>query len=173
MLPAMPSGHDFAVARPLSRRNVVFAPVASGLGLMASGLVMTELLSGCTDQPQAPPVDTDRVALMQAREREQLLLDQVRSWTPSRREPHSTVERVVEGHIVALDDVLDEVLGASPTGAGSDVAKLTTLTLAHAADRAADQHTRALRSAGAEPARLLASIAASDAAVAAHLRGLL
>ena len=169
MLPAMPSGHDFAVARPLSRRSLVFAPVTSGLGLMASGLVMTGLISGCTEQPQAAPVDADRVALTQAREREQLLLDQVRSWTPSRREPHSTVERVVEGHIVALDDVL----GASPTQAAADVENLTTLALAHAADRAADQHTRALRSTGAEPARLVASIAASDAAVAAHLRGLL
>ncbi len=160
MLPAMP---------PVSRRAFVLTPVAAAGSILASWLV-----TGCTDEPSPTPVDPDRMALLAALEREQDLLAQSLSWEGD-AVPAAEVRRVLQIHVDRLASTVGTTVTPTPTESptptdSSTATVLSTSELAREADRAADGHTQLLASAGVEPAQLLASLAASDAALAAYLR---
>ena len=160
MLPAMPT---------VSRRAFVISPVAAAGSLLTLGLV-----SGCTDKPSAIPVDPDRVALLAALERERGLLAQSLRWEGD-EVPAAEVHRVLQTHVERLADTVSTPVtptstATSPTPTTSVVTAPSTLDVAREADRVADEHTQSVSAAGAETAQLLASLAASDAAVAAYLR---
>lgn len=160
MLPAMPT---------VSRRAFVISPVAAAGSLLTLGLV-----SGCTDKPSAIPVDPDRVALLAALERERSLLAESLLWEGD-AVAAAEVHLVLQTHVERLADTVSTPVTptstATPTPTSTSVVTApSTLDLAREADRVADGHTQSIPAAGAETAQLLASLAASDAAVAAYLR---
>jgi hypothetical protein len=161
MLPAMPT---------VSRRAFVISPVAAAGSLLASGLTLG-FVSACTDEPALIPIDPDRVALLAALDRERNLLAQGASWQGD-AVPATEVQRVLHIHVERLaSTVRTSVTSTSPTPTSTPVVVVpSTLELAREADRVADEHTRSIPAAGAETAQLLASLAASDAALAAYLR---
>jgi len=159
MLPAMP---------PVSRRAFVILP-AAGAGSLLLGLV-----PGCTDKPSSVPVDPDRVALLAALERERSLLAQSLSWEGD-AVPATEVRRVLQTHVERLASTVRAPVTptstTTPTPTSTSVVTVpSTFDLAREADRVADGHTQSIPAAGAETAQLLASLAASDAALAAYLR---
>jgi hypothetical protein len=142
---------------------------------MLSGAVVgtvAGVLAGCTSEPEAPPVDPDRLHLEGARDVEAQLLEVLRA-APTGDVPEAAVV-AVEQHLTALDAALGRQ-GAPSSSASASSSTSASPTDAQtgplrAADRAAAQHTKALRSTSAAITPLLASIAASDAAIAAALR---
>jgi hypothetical protein len=164
MLPAMPT---------VSRRAFVISPVAAAGSLVASGLTLG-LVSGCTDKPSPIPIDPDRVALLAAFERERSLLAQSLLWD-GEAVPAAEVRAVLQTHVERLASTVSTPVTptstATPTLTGSSVVtEPSTLDLAREAGRVADEHTQSIPAAGAQTAQLLASLAASDAALAAYLR---
>lgn len=154
---------------PLSRRALV-------AGAMA---VPAVALAACSRTPEPAPADPERQQLEAAREVEAQLLVALQSddSTPS------DATEAVEQHLQALAGALGETeptpsASASPSATSSPSVTassapsdgLAILSPVKAADRAADEHTRGLRVATARITPLLASIAASDAAIAAALR---
>jgi hypothetical protein len=116
-------------------------------------------MAACTSDTSAP-VDPDRELLDSALEVERDLLDAVAGGdTPA----EASAQDAVREHIAALEQALGQsaALSTSPS---------VMAPPARAADRAANAHTRALRTASAPISPLLAAIAASDAAIAATLR---
>lgn len=157
----------------VARRRVLLGAAAAPLMLVATG---------CTDEP-APQVvvDPDREALEAAYGVEDQLGRLLTQWTSSPDEARTRADAVIGQHLDALSASLGGVLGGEPLptasppesdpAASPDASTATTTDLVRALDDAADAHSRALRTASAPISPLLASIAASDAALAASLRG--
>lgn len=166
---------------PLTRRRLLLGVV--GLPSLAA---VTAGTSACTSNPPAPGIDPNRAALEGALVIERALLDVVTAWDGA--DPAQlALSVVVTEHIEALQSALadaSESPATPPTPSTPPTPTATTTptedaatgdattdTVRRAADDAADQHTRALRAASAMVTPLLASLAASDAAMAASLRG--
>ena len=158
-----------AVRSTLSRRQVILGSLC--LPVLAA--------TACTDDPEPPPPDPDRVALENALEVEQELYVVVGNLKAAGRDA-VMVFGAVEAHVQALDTALGDPPSMtvemtpfesdSPTP--SSLERFVSVDEAvRAADRAVNAHLRALRSASAVISPLLASVAASDAAIAAYLRG--
>jgi hypothetical protein len=162
-------------------------PTLSRRRLLVGGLCLPVLATtACTDDPEQPPLDPDRVALESALNVEVGLLMLVGNLKAEGRDT-AMVFGAVEEHVDALDAALGQPpsttyelapLGSpspspsdSPSSAPTPSAFATADEAIRTADRAVNAHLRALRSASAEITPLLASLAASDAAVAAYLRG--
>lgn len=147
----------------VSRRTVLVAPVALALGAS---------VAGCTAPPAPIAHDPDRDALDAALLLEQSLSSHAGTWTggPVSRE---SVIHVLDAHVTRLTQTLGP--SASPTTPSPTTPPPTpstsTQALRTAAARAATAHTKASQSAGPQTAQLLASLAASDAAIAAALGG--
>jgi hypothetical protein len=135
-------------------------------------------LAGCTDQVEPAPPDPDRVALEQALAVEASLLAVLSAWEDGGATALDAVE-VVDQHV----QVLRAALGASPSPSPTEpsppsqpsptepsAADPSTADVQRGIDDAADAHSAALRTASAGVSPLLASLAASDAALAAWLR---
>ena len=154
---------------PVTRRMLLAGAV--GIPLLLS-------TSACTEDPPADlPADPAREALQAAREVEAATLLSLGGWSPD--EDASVVtpadaREAVSAHVDALDDALSATPSATPppSGSGSEeqVPEISTDQVVVALDAAADNHTRALRTASPEISPLLASIAASDATLAAAIR---
>jgi hypothetical protein len=149
------------------RRSVLLAPVA---------LAAAAATAACTDTaPPPPPTDPDRVALEAAQTIEAELLGLAGRWSVAATGATrlaTQVTDVLEAHLATLATTL----GSTPVGTPSasttsaEPELVTSSTLAIAAARAAHAHTTSLRSTGGQAAQLLASIAASDSAIADALR---
>ena len=150
----------------LSRREV----------LLLGAVSLPLLLSACTNEDATPPADPDRVSLEEALGVETALLVTVANVRGSGTGAEQSVH-AVQAHVMTLASALRQSPSATagiatPSGASASPALPVSVDDAvRAADRAASAHTRALRSSSAEVTPLLASIAASDAAVASVLRG--
>jgi hypothetical protein len=149
---------------PVSRRSVLIAP----LGAVAV------LLVGCRSSTEEPaPVDPDRVSLTAALEREESLLQLTAGWrgTTDLLTPAAAMA-MVTAHI----DALKQTLGGGPTPTASvtptqdNPPASSDRQLAAAASDTALAHRRALMTTGGPTARLLASLSASDAALARAVR---
>ena len=133
-------------------------------------------MGACTeDPPVEPPADSDREALEAAREAEAAALAAMEGWearTDASAVAPTEARTVVIAHVTALDDALSATPAPSPTGSESleRVPAPSTEQVVALLDDAAGQHTRALRTSSPEISPLLASIAASDAALAAAIR---
>ncbi|HEX5017753.1 MAG TPA: hypothetical protein VFX15_09225 [Actinomycetes bacterium] len=153
---------------PVTRRRVLVGAVA--VSVVPFGA------SGCTSGNDEPVTDPDRLALESALNVEVTLhrtLQGLARGDAATQDAATQGVQAVDAHVTALSTALNEALEASPSSSASGTPEETTTTVGdavRAADHAADQHRRALRSASAEISPLLASIAASDAAVAALLR---
>ncbi len=160
-------------------------PTLSRRRLLVGGLCLPVLAAtACTDDPEQPPPDPDRVALETALEVELELYLVVGNLKTDGRDA-LMVSDAVEAHVQALDTALGQppsmtvelapVDSASPAASPSPTPTAQAFTTVEeairATDRAVNAHARALRSASAEITPLVASITASDAAVAAYLRG--
>lgn len=155
---------------PLDRRALLRA---MGAGVPVGMLVS---VSGCRAQAPPPAPDPDRTALQRALAVEEQLAVAVTGLPPDRHQDlTATAVEVIEAHV----QVLRSTLGTAPpavspsTSPSADPPPPSTglddvLT---AAGAAADSHTRELRRASASISPLLASLAASDAALAALVRG--
>jgi hypothetical protein len=154
---------------PVTRRRVLLGVAGAPLALA----VLT--VSSCTeDPPAAPAPDPDREALESARGVENELRATILTWTAEPAE-QSTALTVVDGHLSALDVALGAASAATMSGspvpsASSADLPTSTATLVTRLDVAVDEHTMALRSASPQISPLLASIAASDAALGAAVR---
>ncbi len=154
---------------PVTRRRLLVG--AAGVPLLLSA-------SACTQDPADDlPVDPDREALEAAYEVEAATLASLEGWSLKANDSTVTpteARTVINAHISALAMALSATPSAAPSSSGSEsyelVPTLSTAQTAAVLDSAADDHTRALRSASPEISPLLASIAASDAALAAALR---
>jgi len=154
------------------RRTVLLAPLV---------VVTGHLLGGCTDK--TIPVarnDPDREAVGSALTVETGLLQLAAQWSDAGdfvANPQ-TVVAVLTTHVDVLSKALGTTIGAgssaaaSPSSGSSSSAmpRATAATLQIRAGQAARSHTRALLSISGPAAQLLASIAASDIAVADSLR---
>jgi hypothetical protein len=150
---------------------------------------MPLLVAGCTsgagdtvDTDGSVP-DPDRSALENALDIEQTLYLVVGNVTSGGRDIVRALF-AVSAHLRALDTALGQPASvvaalegirtplptASPSPSQSSGRPPTVEQAVRAADRAVNAHVRALRSASATVTPLLASIAASDAAIAAFLR---
>jgi hypothetical protein len=169
MLTAVHSPVGGSTSRPSRRRVLRGAAMLPVTGAMA-------VLGGCTeDAPPAEP-DPDRVHLEAARDVESQTLQALIADGPT-PDAATDASAVLQSHI----DALDAALRTAPSPAASSTDSLSGLPSAsptepangaavQALDAAATSHTRALRTASAAITPLLASIAASDAALAAALR---
>lgn len=156
---------------PVTRRSLLAGTASLPLLLAASA---------CTsDPPAALPPDPDRAALDAARDVEAELLDSLAGWSePGMLLDKRTTSEVLAAHLAALDTALGSSPAPSPSSSSFDSDQLSqsmpaaipTSTAVALVDAAARDHTRALRSASAAISPLLASIAASDAALAGALR---
>ncbi|MCZ3386302.1 MAG: hypothetical protein LH630_04920 [Actinomycetia bacterium] len=148
----------------MTRRRLLTAAV--GVPLLLSASACTE------DPPVAPPTDPARDALEAARSVEVTTLESLQNWSVDAGTGTAPVivGEVLIGHVAALD----EALGTSPTPRPLESTdRNTALTLKGVIDlldAAAAAHTKALRTAPAAVSPLLASIAASDAVLAAATR---
>ncbi|HVQ87618.1 MAG TPA: hypothetical protein VMT88_05485 [Actinomycetes bacterium] len=163
-----------SVCSSVSRRAVLLSPA-----LAAGSIVTAAALAGCTDEAPPVAIDPDRVALTAALVREQQLLNNAQAVARTERQSAiaaagmQQIEAVLTTHV----ETLTATLGGSTPSPSTTLTtpeltpqELTAQELARASDRVAQEHTRALRTVGDEPARLLASLAASDAALASFLR---
>ncbi len=151
---------------PMTRRRVLLGAAASPLLFVATA---------CTEDP-APTVatDPDREALQAAYATEDELSSALTSWTAPRPEDKAAAVGIVAQHLEALSTSLGGASSLESTASASASASSpaeTTATVIRRLDAAADEHSRALRTSSAEISPLLASIAASDASLAASLRG--
>ena len=156
------------MSTPLPRRALLRV---AGTGVPA-GLLLA--VAGCTEEEASPPPpDPDRSALENALAVEEQLRDVVSALPPDRQ---GAVAAEAVGVVGAHLEVLRSALGEStpsPSGSPSpSTASPTDLVEVLAAtDVAVDSHTAALRQASSATSPLLASLAASDAALAALIRG--
>lgn len=156
------------MSSPLDRRALLRA---MGVGVPAGVL----LVSGCRAQTPPPTPDPDRLALERALAVEEQLADAVAGLPPDLRSPLTATEvEVVDAHVQVLRSALD-VASQSASPSASPSASLPPSSaglddVLTAADAATDSHTLALRRASASISPLLASLAASDAALAALVR---
>ncbi len=155
------------------------APVTRRVLLIgAVGIPMSLSVTACTgDAPVDLPADPDREALEAAQEVEVATLAALEGWPMDANDGTVTraeVSSAISAHIAALVAALTSTPPAipSPSGSGSYalIPTLSTAQVVAMLDSAASEHTRALRTASPEISPLLASIAASDAAVAAAIR---
>ncbi len=155
---------------PVTRRRLLVGAV--GVPLLLSASACTE------DAPAELPADPDRDALQAARDVEAATLVSLENW-PAEDVGSSAVtpaaaRTVVSAHVDVLDQTLSQPPSRAPTASRSESYELdrtlSTGQVVALLDSAADDHTRALRGASPEISPLLASIAASDAALAAAIR---
>lgn len=154
------------------------APMRRQVLLGAVGAPLLLIIGGCTDQPAVEVApDPDRQTLEATEEIEAETLSALAGWSDGA--DNSAVSRdearsVISAHIAALATALSAPPSTAPSSSESEsyelVPTLSTAQAVAALDSAADEHTRALRSASAEISPLIASIAASDAALAAAIR---
>ena len=151
------------MSAPLPRRAVLRV---AGTGVPA-GLLLA--LAGCTEEAPSPPPDPDRAAMENALAVEERLRDVVAALPP---DPQRAAEAVgvVGVHLEVLRTALGEST-PSPSASPSTTPPADLVDLLEAADAAVDSHTAALRQASPAISPLLASLAASDAALAALVRG--
>lgn len=159
-----------AMSSLLDRRALLRA---AGAGLPAGVLVA---VSGCRAQTPPPAPDPDRVALQRALAVEEQLAVAVAGLPPDRHPSLTdTAVEVVDTHVQVLTSALGTTSpSASPAAspsAGSSPSSTGLDDVLTAAGAAADSHTFELRRASASISPLLASLAASDAALAALVRG--
>jgi hypothetical protein len=156
-----------AMSTPLPRRALLRV---AGTAVPA-GLLLT--VAGCTEEASPPPPDPDRSALENALAVEEQLREVVTALPPEwQGAVAAEAVVVVEAHL----DVLRSALGEStPSPSGSSSPSMAPpadlVDVLAATDAAVDSHTSALRQASAAISPLLASLAASDAALAALVRG--
>ena len=156
-----------SVPASVTRRRVLLGAVGGSL-LLSTG--------ACTDDPPVePPIDPDRVALEAALELEAAALVSLQGWSASagdRAVTQADALAVVSAHVTALGAALGTTPSASPSPSDSYelVPTLSTGQAVALLDDAASDHTRSLRTASAPISPLLASVAASDAALAAAIR---
>jgi hypothetical protein len=149
----------------LSRRRLLLAGPAAALGALAA----------CSE-PEAPPIDPDRVALESALAAEEVLAAAIAASTFDSPELRVQALAVSDRHVSELREALgagsagsaSPAPSPSPTTAGPSTG--STDDLVRVLDQTADAHTRALRRAPASLVPFLASLAASDAALAAAVR---
>lgn len=154
------------MSTPLPRRALLRV---AGTGVSA-GLVLA--VTGCTEKAAPPPPDPDRSALEDALAVEEQLRDVAAALPPDGRYAFALdAVGIVDAHLEVLRSALGE---STPSSSGSpspstappvDLADLLSAT-----DAAVDSHTSALRQASPVVSPLLASLAASDAALAALVR---
>ena len=147
---------------PMTRRRVLLGAAVSPLLVVATA---------CTEDP--PPTvapDPDREALQAAYLTEDELRSALTGWASSRADAKAAAVGVVDQHLQVLSTSLGGAPSLESTASASNPAE-TTATVIRRLDAAADEHSKALRTSGAQVGPLLASIAASDAALAASLRG--
>ncbi len=155
----------------LSRRRLLLAGPAAALGALAA----------CSE-PEAPPIDPDRVALESALAAEEVLAAAIAASTFDSPELRVQALAVSDRHVSELREALgagsagsaSPAPSPSPTTAGPSTGSTgstgSTDDLVRVLDQTADAHTRALRRAPASLVPFLASLAASDAALAAAVR---
>jgi hypothetical protein len=155
------------VQASVTRRRVLLSAVGGPLLLS---------IGACTDDPPAqPPADPDREALQAARDVEAGALAAMVGWDTAADESSVTptdARATVGAHVSALDKALTATPTPTPTGSGDAYELLPSpdsWQVVVALRSAAKHHTRALRTASPEISPLLASIAASDAALAAAI----
>lgn len=157
---------------PMSRRRLL-------LGAVSVPVVLT--VGACTDDsPIELPADPERTALSAARVDEQVVRAALATWPGSEREGDVTALEglaIIDAHIAALDASLANATALAPSGSASAstsdhvVPLVSTERVIELLHDAVTAHTRALRSATAQISPLLASIAGSDAALAAAIDG--
>ena len=146
---------------PVTRRRVLMGAATAPVLLLATA---------CTEEPVAPVApDPDRDALQAAFDIEGGLLAALSSWTAPSGDDKTAVLQVIESHIDALRTSLGSQQSSGSASPSSPAE--STVSVTRMLDAAADEHSRALRTASPPISPLLASIAASDAALAASLRG--
>jgi hypothetical protein len=157
---------------PVHRRTVLLAPLAAVTGY---------LLVGCTDAATSPaPSDPEREALMNALNQEADLRQLASRWFEAGNTVVNpqTVAAVLTTHVDTLartlrataSPVTSTPVVPSTAASPADAPPVTADTLATAAFRTARSHRRTLMTFSAPAAQLLASIAASDVALATSLR---
>jgi hypothetical protein len=156
-----------SVPAPVTRRRVLVA--VAGFPLLLSASACSE------DAPVDLPADPDREALEAAHEVEAEALSSLAGWTPGSDDSGiapAEARAVIGAHLAALAAALSSTPSATPSASESNelVPTLSTAQVVTVLDSAADDHTRALRDASPEISPLLASIAASDASLAAAIR---
>jgi hypothetical protein len=149
---------------PMTRRRVLLGATVSPLLLVATA---------CTEDP--PPTvapDPDREALQAAYVTEDELRSALTNWAAPRAADKAAAVGIVDQHLEVLGTSLGGASSPERTASASASSPAeTTATVVGRLDAAADEHSKALRTSGAQIGPLLASIAASDAALAASLRG--
>ena len=148
---------------PMTRRRVLLGATVSPLLLVATA---------CTEDP--PPTvapDPDREALQAAYVTEDELRSALTNWAAPRAADKAAAVGIVDQHLEVLGTSLGGASSPERTASASAGPAETTATVIRRLDAAADEHSKALRTSGAQIGPLLASIAASDAALAASLRG--
>lgn len=147
----------------VSRRLVLTAPVALALGAS---------VSGCTAPPAPVAPDPDRDALDAALVIERSLRSRAGTLTGG-SVSRTSITRVLDTHISRLVETLGPSASSpSPSPSTPPPSPATTpRELQTATERAASAHTKVSQGAGPQTAQLLASLAASDAAIAAALGG--
>jgi hypothetical protein len=153
MLPGMP---------PVSRRAFLAAPILVAIGAS---------VAGCTTPPAPVADDPDRDALTQALATEEALLAWTKTWDQG-SDLQKAIGRVLNTHVATLTQTLGSSATPSTTPSPSTSAPspfTETDAFRRATLRAAAEHTKASRDAEPQTAQLLASLAASDAAIATAL----
>lgn len=148
---------------PMTRRRVLLGAAVSPLLFVATA---------CTEDP--PPTvapDPDRDALQAAYVTEDQLRSALTSWAAPRGDDKAAAVGIVDQHLEVLSTSLGGASSPERTSSASAGPAETTATVIRRLDAAADEHSKALRTSSAQIGPLLASIAASDAALAASLRG--
>ncbi|MFL6182726.1 MAG: hypothetical protein ACJ73J_10510 [Actinomycetes bacterium] len=155
--------------QPLSRRAA-----------LGGALALPFLVSACTQDDRAPATDPDRTALEAALEAEKDLYMVIANLKTGGGRAGLQPFWAVDAHVKALDAALGQAPSVtfdiappgspSPPPSPSQQRSPSVDEAIRAADHAVNAHDRALRAASAEITPLIASIAASDAAVAAYLR---
>ena len=162
-----------AIGRENMRRPMIALLATCLLGATVSPLLL--VATACTEGP--PPTvapDPDREALQAAYVTEDELRSALTNWAAPRAADKAAAVGIVDQHLEVLGTSLGGASSPERTASASASASSpaeTTATVVGRLDAAADEHSKALRTSGAQIGPLLASIAASDAALAASLRG--
>lgn len=153
---------------PLPRRSVLLAPL---------GLLSTVPLASCTQSSTVTTPNPDRAVLAAALNRESACLSVSASMSNEARQDTRSrtiglmATQVLTAHVLLLQRSLATSTSATAASPAASAASATTFkAMARRLTAVADEHASALPGVGPGPARLLSSLAASDAALAAVLR---